>query len=80
MVSILQTGLIGVQRGMQGLQKAAGEIASASHFNSESSEKPAKDIVESLIEAKVSSRQVEASVKAIQAGEEAIGSILDVMA
>ncbi|MCH8135324.1 MAG: hypothetical protein IIB77_05015 [Proteobacteria bacterium] len=62
------------------MQKAAGEIASASHFNPESSEKPAKDIVESLVEAKVSSRQVEASVKAIKAGEDAIGSILNVMA
>ena len=62
------------------MQKASEEIASASHFNPESSEKPAKDIVESLVEAKVSSRQVEASVKTIKAGEEAMRSILDVMA
>ncbi|NQV69888.1 MAG: hypothetical protein HQ498_07670 [Pseudohongiella sp.] len=62
------------------MQKAAGEIASASHLSPKSSEKPGKDIVESLVEAKASSRQVEASIKAIRAGEEVIGSILDVMA
>ena len=79
-VSIFQAGLTGFERGMQGVQKAAGEIASASHSNLESSEKPVKEIAESLIDAKISARQAEASVAVIKAGDEAIGSILDVIA
>ena len=33
MVSVSQAGLSGIQKGMQGMQKAASEIASANHSN-----------------------------------------------
>ena len=80
MNSITQTGLIGIQKGMQGMQKAASEIASASHFNPQSPETsaPRKDIVESLVDMKRSSHQVQASVQVIKAGDVVIGSLLDV--
>ncbi len=80
MVSIIQTGLTAIQRGAQGLQNAAAEIASVGHFNPQSLENPPKAIVESLLEAKVGSHQIQASFEVVKAGDEAIGAILNVMA
>lgn len=82
MSPITQSGLIGIQKGMQGMQKAAGEIASAKHFNLQNPEESAsgKTLVESIVEMKASSHQVQASAKVVKAADEMIGSILDVLA
>ena len=93
MTSITDTGLAGIQRGLQGMQKAAQEIASANNFNPQPPEAraaqqpqqhevkiPDKEMVESLVAAKQAALQVEASAKMIVSADEAMGTLLDVMA
>ena len=92
MLSVTQTGIVGIQNGMRGMQKAASEVASAQHFNpqnlnpqnlnNQGSDQavPSKEMVESIIEMKMHAQQVQASAQMIQTANDAIGAILDVLA
>ena len=72
--SAFGNGLLGIQRGMQGLDRNAAAIASTSKSTEE------LPPVEALVESKINRLQVEASVSVIRSVDEAIGSLLDEMA
>jgi hypothetical protein len=68
--------LNGIQRGMQGLQRTADEIASADRMNGEA----VRSVAEPLVEQIQHATQVEASVKVLQTENDMLGSLLDVKA
>lgn len=69
-------GLLGIQRGMQGLDRNAAEIAGAAGDQSG----PTQDVVDPLVESKSHQAQAEASAKVVQTADETLGTILDEMA
>ncbi len=71
-----QAGLLGVQRGAEGLSRNAAEIASAGQMNGSA----ARDISQPLVEQTQNLEQVQASAKVVKAGDLMVGSLLDVMA
>ncbi len=73
--SVSQAGQTGIQRGMAGLSANAAEIASIRQQGSST-----RDISQPLVEQTQNLRQVEASAKVLQASDESIGRLLDVMA
>ena len=68
--------LAGIQRGMQGLERNAAEIASADRMNGE----PVHGVAEPLVEQIQNAAQVEASVKVLKTENDMLGSLLDVKA
>jgi flagellar hook-associated protein FlgK len=74
-IDAMSSGMAGIHRGMQGLQKNAQEIVSAT-TNREgpgSLEKPAVEMLSNQ-------QQVEASSKVVKAQDDMLGSLLDEMA
>lgn len=74
---ISSSTLQGIQRGFQGIRRNAGEIASAHTMTAKF---PTKDLIRSMVELNVNSHHTAASVKAFQAADQMIGSLLDVKA
>lgn len=72
-----RTALLGIQRGMQGVQKNASEIASASQSEGTIA---SKDLVRSMVELHRNEQNVAASVKAFKTADQIIGSLLDIKA
>ena len=70
------TALTGIQKGMNELQKNAGQIAGKSTMEGES----IKPLMLSLVELKVNVQQLEASTKVLQVSDEMIGTLLDIRA
>lgn len=68
------SALAGIQRGLQGLDSNADAIAKASKGGSET-----EDVAKPLVESRENKLQVEASVKALEAVDDAVGSLLDEM-
>ena len=80
---IAGNALAGIQRGMDGLRENAAEIASADRMNAPTAGEPVdtvRDVAQPLVESRQNARQVEASVKVLEAENQAIGSLLDVKA
>ena len=75
-IPAVQSAMLGIQRGMNGLRKNASQIASADQMASSQPDSAARPLVE-MIENRT---QVQASAKALQRIDEALGSILDVKA
>lgn len=69
--SAFGSGLLGIQRGVQGLDRNAAEIARASKSTEELSP------VDALVNSKVNRLQVEASASVIRTVDETIGSLFD---
>jgi len=72
----ISTGMMGIYNGMESLKQHAHEIASASAKGGEDS----ADLAKSLVDLNMDRRQVEASVKVVQAVDEVLGTLLDVKA
>lgn len=66
--------LSGIQRGMEGLQRSASEIASAARMNGA----PERGLAEPLVEQIRSAAQVEASVQVLRTENDLLGSLLNV--
>ena len=75
-ISALNSGILGIQRGMDGLRRDAAEIASANTHQADSPRDMAAPLV-SMIENKA---QVAISAQVVKAIDETLGSLLDVMA
>lgn len=75
-ISALQTGISGVQTGLNNMRRNAAEIASAGTANGTTP----SDLTRSLINLQVDQRQVEASVKVIKAADAMLGTLLDELA
>jgi hypothetical protein len=73
-ISSLNSGLLGIQRGFEGLRRDAGQIASASV------PEPDVSVVKPLVNLVADRSQASASAKVIKSYDEAIGSLLDVKA
>ena len=73
-ISTLQTGIAGINNGLDGMRRNATEIARAGTGDTTN---PA-DTVRSLVDLRVNQHQVEASVKVVKAADEMLGSLLDV--
>lgn len=71
--SAYSNALGGIQRGVQGLERNADEIARASKGDG-------ANIAEQLVESRMNKLQVEASAKMVKTIDGTIGSLLDEMA
>ena len=69
--NLFGNALLGIQRGMQGLDRNAAQIASTKELSGEASP------LEPLIDSKVNRLQVEASAKVMKTIDEAVGSLFD---
>jgi len=74
--SIQQTGLEGIQRGLQGIEKSASEIVKLGTTNDASG---STSFVEPILELKLYERSIEASAKVVQVADEVLGTLLDTM-
>jgi len=73
-IPALQSGISGIQSGMQSLNKNAAKIASAETIQSSG------DLTEPLVNMLLDKQQVEASAKVVETASSMIGSILDIKA
>jgi len=74
--SAMSNALQGIQKGLTAIDKNAAQIASADNFNSENPVNSAQ----ALVELQNNRTQVEVSAKVLKSVDEAIGSLLDVVA
>ena len=74
--SVMGAGLQGIQRGMEGLQKNAKEIATLSSDEDIN----IGDLAQSAVDMKLNELQVKASVAVIKTSSDTIGSLLDMRA
>ncbi len=70
-----QTGVLGIRRGMEQIERNSASIASA-----EGRDGTRDDLGDSLVGMKEGKLQAQASAKAVQATDEVIGSLLNVTA
>lgn len=75
--SVQQTGLEGIQRGLQGVEKSANEIVKAGKIDDAAG---SASFVEPIVDLKLYERSVEASAKVVQVADEVLGTLLDTMA
>jgi len=73
-IPALQSGISGIQSGMQSLNQNAAKIASAETIQSTG------DLTEPLVNMLLDKQQVEASAKVVETASSMIGSILDIKA
>ena len=72
----LQSALLGIQRGLEGVNKNASQIASAKQMDAENPADEAKPLVEML----ENRNQVEASAKVLKTVSDTIGTLNDTKA
>lgn len=72
----LQNALRGIQRGLEGVNKNASQIASAKQMDAENPADEAKPLVEML----ENRNQVEASAKVVKTVSDTIGTLIDTKA
>jgi methyl-accepting chemotaxis protein len=71
--SIMGSSILGIQRGLQGIRRVASEIAGAT----QSAETNPTDLSRAMVEMKQHANQAKASVKALQAADNLLGTLLD---
>jgi flagellar hook-associated protein FlgK len=76
--SVVNQGLIGMQRSQNEIAKSAQQIASAG--TTERNNPAKKDLVEPLINLKVQTHVFNASAKVVKAADETIGTLLNIKA
>ncbi|MGM0592912.1 MAG: hypothetical protein ACQETD_00105 [Pseudomonadota bacterium] len=69
----MNSALTGVRRGMEGLERNAGDVARANGRSD-------ADVAQPLVESIVNRRQVETNVDMLKTVDETLGSLLDVKA
>lgn len=72
--SAAASALLGIQRGLEGLERNAAEVAGTGLGRGERSP------VDPLLESRTNQRQVEASVKVLKTADEMAGTLLDELA
>jgi flagellar basal body rod protein FlgG len=75
--SVLNTGLHGIQKGFEGVEKAATEIVRGGADGPAGSN---ADMVEPLVDLKLYERAVEASAQIVKTADEVLGTLLDTLA
>lgn len=74
--SVVNQGLIGMQKSQVSMQQSAQQIAQAG--TTQSTNPQANDVAEPLINLKVQSQIFDSSAKVVKAADETIGTLLDV--
>ena len=77
-IDAMNSGLTGIHRGMQGMQKNAEEIVAATTPTAQND--GAGSIEKPAVEMLANQQQVEASAKVVKAQDDMIGTLLDEMA
>ena len=77
--SALSSGLLGINRGLDGVQKAASDIAGAGKTDTPE-QATGKDVNEALTDLVVEKNAVAASAKVVQSAEETLGTLIDTRA
>ena len=72
----LVTGMNGINQGLEQMRQHAHEIASAVKKGDENT----KDLAQSMVDLNIDQRQIEASVKVVQAVDEVLGTLFDMKA
>ena len=75
-IPALSSGVMGIQKGLDSLNRDAAQIASAGQFKNESS----TDLAKSLTNLTLDKLQVAASAKVVKTAGDTIGTLLDVIA
>jgi hypothetical protein len=75
-ISALNSAILGIHRGMNGMRESAAKIASAGQFSTGNTD----DMIEPMIDLRTNALQVKASAKAVEIIGETIGSIIDIKA
>ncbi len=73
-LSVQSEAVQGIQRGLDGIRKAASEIASTDQLNKAGED---TNLVGSLVELEQNKVQVQASAKVVSTIDKALGSIID---
>ena len=71
--SIMGPSVLGIQRGLQGMRRVASEIAGAT----QSPQTKPTDLSRAMVEMKQHANQTKASVKALQAADDMLGTLFD---
>lgn len=71
--SITGSAVLGIQKGLQGMRRVASEIAGAQ----QTPESKPTDISRAMVELKQHANQAKASVKALQAADDLLGTLFD---
>jgi len=77
--SALNSGLLGINRGLDGVQKASGDIAGSGKSDSPE-QATGRDVNEALVDLAVEKNAVAASTKVVQSAEETLGTLIDTRA
>lgn len=77
-VSVLHTGISGIQRGIQGASEAASAIARTGI--DPTNDNVTTDIADAAVSLKQNENLVKASAKVVKAADDMIGTILDITA
>lgn len=75
-ISALQSGIAGLQNGLDNMRRDAAEIARAGTTDATTP----TDITRSLVNLRADQRQVEASARVVKASDEILGTLLDELA
>ena len=75
--SAMSSGLLGINRGIDGVQKAASDIAGAGK-TATPEEATGRDVNEALGDLVVEKNAVAASTKVVQSAEETLGTLINV--
>jgi flagellar hook protein FlgE len=70
------SGLTGIRKGLDGIQKTASQIASKETMEGDSPH----DLAESMVNLKVNKNQVSASAQVVKATDQMLGTLLDIKA
>lgn len=78
--SALNTGIQGIQEGIQGMDTAARKIARGGADGPAGSSEGSGSLVEPIIDLKLYERSVEASAQVVKTADETLGTLLDIKA
>lgn len=70
------SGLAGIQKGLNGIQKTASQIASKDAMEASNP----KDLAASMVDLKVYTHQVDASAQVVKITDQVLGTLLDIKA
>ncbi len=76
--SVLNTGIQGVQKGVEGAESAASRIVRSSAVDSGND--LANGVVEPIVDLKLYERSVEASARVVKTADEMLGTLIDTLA
>lgn len=77
--TILQSGVEGVQRANEGLEKAASEIVRAGSVDGPAGSTNS-GVIEPIVDLKLYERSIEASAQVVKTADEVLGTLLDTLA